>query len=82
LDFVSIDSPPFVFYDIGTKSTLSTYRYKEEKGKENPMSAFVVAVVLILTVLFIVISVVPLLPEQKDVDSSHHSPSPKTKVVH
>ena len=46
------------------------------------MSPFVVAVVLILTVLFIVLSVVPLLLDQKDVDSSHHSPRTKTKAAH
>jgi len=47
------------------------------------MSPFTIAVVLILTVLFIVLSVIPLLPGKPDMDSSHHSPgAKKTKAAH
>lgn len=45
------------------------------------MSPFEIAVVLILTVLFIVLSVIPLLPDEADMDSSFHSPV-KTKTAH
>ncbi len=38
------------------------------------MSPFPIVVVLILTVLFIVLSAVPLLPGQPDMDSSRRSP--------
>ncbi len=46
------------------------------------MSPFVIVVVLILTVLFIVLSVIPLLPGQPDMDSSHRSPGAKKKAAH
>jgi hypothetical protein len=46
------------------------------------MSPFAIAVVLILTVLFIILSIIPLLPSQSDKDSSHRSPRTKTKAVH
>ena len=45
------------------------------------MSPFEITVVLILTVLFIVLSIIPLLPDQADMDSSFHSPA-KTKAAH
>jgi hypothetical protein len=44
------------------------------------MSPFTIIVVLFLTVLFIVLSVIPLLPGQPDMDSSHLSPKTETKV--
>jgi hypothetical protein len=47
------------------------------------MSPFTIVVVLILTVLFIVLSIIPLLPARPDMDSSHHSPGvEKTKAIH
>ena len=46
------------------------------------MSPFTIVVVLILTVLFIVLSVIPLLPGQPDMDSSHRAPGAKKKVAH
>jgi hypothetical protein len=46
------------------------------------MSPFTVAVVLILTVLFIVISAIPLVSGIADMDSSHQSPKSKTKAAH
>ena len=46
------------------------------------MSPFAIAVVLILTILFIVISIIPLLPGQVDLDSSKHSQRVKTKGAH
>ncbi len=46
------------------------------------MSPFPIVVVLILTVLFIVLSVIPLLPGQSDMDSSRRSPGAKTKAAH
>ena len=45
------------------------------------MSPFPVVVVLILTVLFIILSVIPLLAGH-DVDSSQRSSKPKTKALH
>ena len=46
------------------------------------MSPFAVAVVLILTILFIVMSIIPLLPGQADLDSSKRSQRVKTKSAH
>ena len=46
------------------------------------MSPFVSVVVLILTVLFIVLSVIPLLPGPPDMDSPHRSPGAKKKAAH
>ena len=46
------------------------------------MSPFPIAVVLILTVLFIVMSIIPLLPGQKDTDSSKRAPRAKAKHAH
>jgi hypothetical protein len=46
------------------------------------MSPFAVAVVLILTVLFIVLSIIPLFPDQKDMDSSNQSPRAEKKHAH
>jgi len=41
------------------------------------MSPFEIVVVLFLTVLFIVLSVIPLLNGKSDKDSSYHSPGAK-----
>jgi hypothetical protein len=57
------------------------YVYGFER-KEKPMSPFPIVVVLILTVLFIILSVIPLLPGQPDLDSSHRSPGAKKKAAH
>jgi len=46
------------------------------------MSPFAVAVVLILTILFIVMSIIPLLLGQADLDSSKRSQRVKTKSAH
>jgi hypothetical protein len=46
------------------------------------MSPFTIVVILILTVLFIVLSVIPLLPGQSDMDSSQRSSGAKTKTTH
>jgi hypothetical protein len=46
------------------------------------MSPFAIVVVLFLTVLFIVLSVIPLLPGQPDKDASRCSPNAKTKAAH
>ncbi len=46
------------------------------------MSPFPIVVVLILSVLFIVLSIIPLLPGQPDMDSSRRSSGSKTKAVH
>ncbi len=46
------------------------------------MSPFTIVVVLILTVLFIVLSIIPLLPGQPDKDSSRRSSGAKTKAAH
>ncbi len=46
------------------------------------MSPFVSVVVLILTVLFIVLSVIPLLPGPPDMDSPRRSPATKKKAAH
>jgi len=46
------------------------------------MSPFPIVVVMILTVLFIVLSVIPLLPGRSDMDSSHRSPRAKIKIPH
>jgi hypothetical protein len=46
------------------------------------MSPFSIAVVLILTILFIVMSIIPLLPGQTDMDSSKHTQKVKTKGAH
>ena len=45
------------------------------------MSPFAIVVVLILTVLFVVLSIIPLLPGQSDKDSSPCSPNVKTKAI-
>jgi hypothetical protein len=46
------------------------------------MSPFEIVVVLFLTVLFIVMSVIPLLNGKTDLDSSRQSPGVKTKPAH
>ena len=46
------------------------------------MTPFEIAVVLSLTVLFIVLSVVPLLVGKTDMDSSHRPPETETKAAH
>jgi hypothetical protein len=46
------------------------------------MSPFTIIVILILTILFIVLSVIPLLPGQSDLESSRRSPTAKTKTSH
>jgi hypothetical protein len=46
------------------------------------MSPFTIVVVLFLTVLFIVLSVIPLLPGQSDMDSSDRTPRARTKTSH
>ena len=46
------------------------------------MSPFTIIVILILTVLFIILSVIPLLPGQADVESSRRSPTAKAKTSH
>jgi hypothetical protein len=46
------------------------------------MFPFSIVVVLLLTVLFIVISVIPLLPGQSDMDSNHLSSTGKKKSTH
>jgi len=46
------------------------------------MSPFTIVVVLFLTVLFIILSIIPLLPGQSDLDSSHTSTGAKKKVAH
>ena len=47
--------------------------------KEFSMSPIITVVVLILAVLFIVLSILPLLPGQEDMDSSKPTPRAKTK---
>ena len=44
------------------------------------MSPFTIIVILILSALFIVLSVIPLLPGQSDPDSSTRSAAAKTKT--
>lgn len=46
------------------------------------MSPFAIVVVLILTALFIVLSVIPLLPGQSDMDSSSRSRRAEKKHAH
>jgi hypothetical protein len=46
------------------------------------MSPFEIVVVLFLTVLFIVLSVIPLMNGKSDTDSSRHSSGAKTKPAH
>jgi hypothetical protein len=46
------------------------------------MSPFTIIVILILTILFIVLSVIPLLPGQSDLESFRRSPTAKTKTSH
>ena len=46
------------------------------------MSPFEIVVVLLLTVLFIILSVIPLLNGKSDLDSSQHSRGAKTKPAH
>ena len=46
------------------------------------MSPFAIVVVFILAVLFIVLSIIPLLPGQPDVDSNPHPRRAKTKAAH
>jgi hypothetical protein len=46
------------------------------------MSPIITVVVLILAVLFIVLSILPLLPGQEDMDSSKPAPRGKAKHAH
>jgi len=46
------------------------------------MSPIITVVVLILAVLFIVLSILPLLPGQEDMDSSRPTPRAKAKHAH
>ncbi len=46
------------------------------------MSPFTITVVLILTLLFVILSIIPLLPGQTDIDSPRRSPRTKTKTSH
>lgn len=46
------------------------------------MSPFAVVVIFILVALFFVLSIIPLLPGQTDINSSTPSPRAKTKGAH
>ncbi len=46
------------------------------------MSPFTIIVVFILTLLFAVLSITPILPGKTDMDSSQRSPRTKTKSSH
>ncbi len=46
------------------------------------MSPFTIIVILILTLLFIILSVIPLMTGQSDLDYSHRPPRAKTKTSH
>jgi hypothetical protein len=46
------------------------------------MSPFTIVVILILTVLFIVLSVIPLLPGKSDLDTSHRTRGTKNNPSH
>jgi hypothetical protein len=45
------------------------------------MSPFTIVVIMFLTVLFIILSVIPLLSGPSDVDSSPHSPVVENKIT-
>jgi hypothetical protein len=51
-------------------------------GKEMSMSPYEIVVVMILSVLFIVISIIPLLPGQSDLDVSRRVSRTKKKAIH
>ncbi len=46
------------------------------------MSPFTIIVIMILALLFIVLSVVPLISGQSDFDSSHRATKPGAKTSH
>jgi hypothetical protein len=71
------------YYSEGTRiSLLLTGNWLQDPGKEKPMSPYVIVVIMILSVLFIVLSVVPLLPGPSDLDISRRVSRGKKKAIH
>jgi hypothetical protein len=76
-----IQSPGVVAYEreqINGSQRISIYR----SGKEFSMSPIIIVIVLILTFLFIILSIVPLLMGPVDIESTKHAPRAKAKGAH
>jgi hypothetical protein len=63
-------------------SHLLTGNWMLVQGKEMPMSPYEIVVVMILSALFIVLSVIPLLPGPSDLDVSRRVSRTKKKAIH
>lgn len=76
-----IQSPGVVAYEreqINGFQRISIYKL----GKEFSMSPIIIVIVLILSFLFILISIVPLLMGPVDMDSTKNAPQAKARGAH